>query len=74
MTTSLAMFFGTPGIWEIAIVGLIVLLLFGTRLPKVMRSLGQGITEFKKGVKGIEDEIEDATREPDDTPARHTGE
>ncbi|TWU27537.1 twin arginine translocase protein A [Bythopirellula polymerisocia] len=34
------------------IVGLIVLLLFGTRLPSVMRSLGEGITEFKKGMKG----------------------
>jgi len=30
-------------------------LLFGTRLPKVMRSLGEGIVEFKRGVQGIED-------------------
>jgi TatA/E family protein of Tat protein translocase len=29
-----------------------VLLLFGTRLPSVMRSLGVGVTEFKKGLKG----------------------
>jgi Sec-independent protein translocase protein TatA len=29
-----------------------VLLLFGNRLPSVMRSLGVGITEFKKGIKG----------------------
>ena len=37
-------------------VGAIILLLFGNRLPSLMRSLGQGIVEFKKGVKGIEDD------------------
>jgi len=36
--------------------GLIVLLLFGSRLPSVMRSLGVGITEFRKGIKGEIDE------------------
>ena len=40
---------------EILIVAGVVLLLFGTRLPKVMRSLGEGIVEFKRGVQGIED-------------------
>jgi sec-independent protein translocase protein TatA len=44
------------GIWELLIIGLIVLLIFGNRLPSVMRSLGLGITEFKKGVQGIEDD------------------
>ena len=47
-------FFGAP--MEVLVVGLIVLLLFGNRLPSVMRSLGQGMVEFKKGVQGIEDE------------------
>lgn len=37
---------------EMVIVGMVALLLFGTRLPSVMRSLGVGITEFKKGLKG----------------------
>lgn len=41
-----------PGPMEMVILGVIVLLLFGTRLPSVMRSLGVGITEFKKGLKG----------------------
>lgn len=40
-----------PGPMEMVILGVIVLLLFGTRLPSVMRSLGVGITEFKKGLK-----------------------
>jgi sec-independent protein translocase protein TatA len=44
------------GTVELMIVAGVILLLFGTRLPKVMRSLGQGIVEFKRGVQGIEDE------------------
>jgi len=40
---------------ELLILGGIVLLLFGNRLPRVMRSLGEGIVEFKRGVQGIED-------------------
>lgn len=41
---------------EIVVVALVVLLLFGNRLPGLMRSLGQGVVEFKKGVQGIEEE------------------
>ena len=47
---------------DLLIVGLVVLLLFGNRLPSVMRSLGRGVVEFKKGVSGIEDELDEATR------------
>jgi sec-independent protein translocase protein TatA len=41
----------SPGFWQILLLAIVVLLLFGNRLPSVMRSLGQGITEFKKGIK-----------------------
>jgi sec-independent protein translocase protein TatA len=41
---------------ELGVVLLIVLLLFGNRLPGVMRSMGQGLVEFKKGMQGIEDQ------------------
>ncbi len=41
---------------ELLVVAGVVLLLFGTRLPKVMRSLGEGIVEFKRGVQGIDDQ------------------
>ena len=44
------------GPMELLIVAGIVLLLFVTRLPKVMRSLGEGIVEFKRGVQGIDDQ------------------
>lgn len=43
------------GPMELLIVAGVVLLLFGSRLPKVMRSLGEGIVEFKRGVQGIEE-------------------
>ena len=45
---------------EMLILAAIILLLFGNRLPSVMRSMGRGIVEFKKGIKGIEDDIDDA--------------
>jgi sec-independent protein translocase protein TatA len=37
------------------------ILLFGKRLPEVGRSLGKGIVEFKKGLKGLEDDVEGTT-------------
>ncbi len=50
--------FMTPGPMEMMIILGIGVLLFGKRLPEVGRSLGKGIVEFKKGVRGIEDEID----------------
>jgi len=42
---------------ELLIFLVIVLVLFGgSRIPSIARSLGKSITEFKKGVAGIEDE------------------
>jgi sec-independent protein translocase protein TatA len=52
---------GMPGPFEMLIIAAIILLLFGNRLPSTMRSLGRGIVEFKKGVQGIEDEIDAST-------------
>lgn len=40
------------GTTELLIFALIALLFFGNRLPSVMRSMGIGITEFKKGLRG----------------------
>ena len=46
------------GHWEILVIGgVIVLVFFGSRIPAIMRSLGKGVTQFKKGLKeGKEDE------------------
>ena len=45
----------------------IALLIFGKRLPEVARSLGKGIVEFKKGLRGVEDDIDESVnRKPGD--------
>ncbi len=49
-------FLGMPGGYEVVIIGFVALLIFGNRLPTLMRSLGQGVVEFKKGINGVEEE------------------
>lgn len=56
-------FIGMPGIPELMIIAVIVLLLFGNRLPSVMRNLGRGIVEFKKGTQDVKEDIEDAVKD-----------
>jgi sec-independent protein translocase protein TatA len=63
MLTPLA--FQMPGIEEWIVIGVIGLLLFGKRLPEVGRSLGKGIVEFKKGLKGIEDDVSQSMAQVD---------
>jgi sec-independent protein translocase protein TatA len=48
------------GATEMMVVAFVSLLIFGNRLPSVMRSLGKSVTEFKKGVAGIEEDIDTA--------------
>ena len=43
---------------ELCIVAVIGVLVFGRKLPEVGRYLGKGIVEFKKGIKGIEDDVD----------------
>jgi len=62
---SLLIGFGTHP-WEILVIGLVVLLLFGNKLPSLMRSMGRSVVEFKKGVKEIDEEGDDENRHPDD--------
>ncbi len=63
MATTLA--FLNLGNWEIIIILALGLLIFGRRLPEVGRSLGKGIVEFKKGLSGVEDEINNAGKDGD---------
>jgi sec-independent protein translocase protein TatA len=50
----------TLGAWEIILVLAVFLLLFGsTKLPKLARSLGSSMTEFKKGLRGDASEDEE---------------
>jgi sec-independent protein translocase protein TatA len=54
-------FFGGLGGAEIVVLLVLGVLLFGRKLPDVGRYLGKSIVEFKKGVKGLEDDLEGGT-------------
>ena len=80
LATSTLAIFGLPSGAEWFIILAIGLLLFGRRLPEVGRSLGQGIVEFKKGLKGVQDEVNTSgeanpyrgsQKLPESTPATH---
>lgn len=70
------------GPWEIVMILIVVLLVFGAkRIPEIAQSLGKGITEFKRGVKDVQTEIENnvnatstseqqATQTPSDTTTK----
>lgn len=56
---SINMFLGMVGPWQIVIVVLVILLLFGgKKIPELMRGLGSGIKEFKDASKD-EDKVEE---------------
>ena len=57
---------------EMMVVAFVSLLIFGNRLPSVMRSLGKSVTEFKKGVSGIEDDIDNAVASSEKKPGAPT--
>jgi len=45
-----------PSFWQILIVVLVIVLLFGAgRLPRLMEDLAKGIKSFKKGMKDDDD-------------------
>lgn len=52
------------GPWELALIFLVVLLLFGAkRLPDIAQGMGKGIREFKKAVKDTQGEIKSSMKE-----------
>lgn len=51
---------GVIGPWEIVIIFLVVLLLFGgKKVPELMKGLGKGVKSFREGVNEVEDELKD---------------
>jgi sec-independent protein translocase protein TatA len=58
MTASFAYIFGL-GPTELIIVLVIGILLFGRKLPEMGKYLGKSIIEFKKGMRGLEDNIDE---------------
>lgn len=52
------------GFWEIVIIALVVLLIFGgKKIPELMKGLGQGVKSFKEGIKEVEDEVKDVKKD-----------
>ena len=59
------------GTWEILLIFLVALLLFGAkRIPEIAKGLGKGITELKRAVKDVKDEIETSAEETPSTPSQ----
>ncbi len=69
MYLPVAFFTGMPGPLELTIIAGIALLLFGNRLPSAARSMGRSIVEFKKGIQGIEEDVDTAVKN-DKQPAK----
>ncbi|MBQ6291686.1 MAG: twin-arginine translocase TatA/TatE family subunit [Bacteroidales bacterium] len=60
------LFLGSLGFWEILLIVLVFLLLFGgKKIPELMHGLGKGMKSFRQGMNEVEDEIKEATKEFD---------
>lgn len=65
MTEHMLAVLGLPMGAEWIIIAFVAVLIFGRRLPEIARGLGKSITEFKKGIKDTESDINRAIDEPD---------
>lgn len=85
MTQPFLAFFNLPGGLEWLVILIFGLLIFGRRLPEVARSIGKSITEFKRGMKDVQDDVHTAVdrddirtprlernRDPLDSPKDHS--
>jgi sec-independent protein translocase protein TatA len=58
---NLAIILGIPGVWQIVIVVLAILLLFGgKKIPELMRGIGKGARELKKGLNEDDEPAENS--------------
>ena len=58
------------GVWEILLIFLAVLLLFGAkRLPEIAQGMGKGIRDFKKALRDTTDEVKGSLDDATDKPA-----
>lgn len=65
---------GVVGPWQIVIIALVILLLFGgKKIPELMKGLGKGVKSFKEGMNEVEEQINQADpakplAKPEDAP------
>ncbi|MBQ7622873.1 MAG: twin-arginine translocase TatA/TatE family subunit [Bacteroidales bacterium] len=58
---------GVVGPWQIVIIALVILLLFGgKKIPELMKGLGKGVKSFKEGINEVEDQINGADADKSD--------
>lgn len=50
---------------HLLVIMVVLLLLFGSRLPEVARSIGRSVNEFKRGLKDVNDDVDDAMSRDD---------
>lgn len=58
-------FLSMPGGWELVVILVVGLLIFGRRLPEIGRSVGRTIVEFKKGLRDVHEDINTSANSPD---------
>ena len=52
------------GMWEVIIIALVVLLLFGgKKIPELMKGLGKGVKSFKEGMKDVENDVNEIKKD-----------
>ena len=52
------------GLWEILIIALVILLIFGGRkIPELMKGLGKGVKSFKAGMAEAEKDLQDIKKD-----------
>lgn len=73
--TQYTLAFGAFSHWELLVVLVVALLIFGRRLPDIARSVGRSLTEFKKGIneaKETKDEFVNDVKEIGNDVAKET--
>ena len=56
--------FGSLGFWEIALIVLAIILLFGgKKIPELMKGLGKGVKSFKEGMKDVEEDVKEIKKD-----------
>ncbi len=62
---------GVIGPWEIVIIALVILLLFGgKKIPELMKGLGKGVKSFKQGMNDVEKELDEVKKDVESEPKK----